>query len=216
VPSPVKSTPRGKHRARRPRSRHVHPGPASTESPFLPASLARPNDNTSYRAKATAVIDRLRPGSPEAHQDSRSFLDLGHANPCWCNMHIVSAARGRKENQTKNSKERGSKLPCGPTFGPSSLPALHPLSDTSTTLSDDWTVISGSPGHHKRRSNRASGLEDSLFESNGGSSSPSLFVVSATGSLAECTSSPWWEEEECRLCGRYACACDSAGASAIE
>ncbi|CBY00030.1 predicted protein [Plenodomus lingam JN3] len=135
----------------------------------------------------------LHPTRLERQHDTRNFLDLGHANPCWCRTRADSIASKNNEcaaveelptpfakvdvaGDTIVASSSGAPLDCASLA--SSLQALPPLCETSTILSEDWIILPHSSHGHGRRS-RSLSLCESL-EGDGGMYlvSPASYAIS--------------------------------------
>lgn len=222
----------------------------------VPVQFSRPKMILSMSSRPRLVLHAAK---SELQHDAPNFLDLGHANPCWCRTHVDSVALERNKGATvegipaplahmnaavDSTFTTRSKSPLETASLSSSLRVLRPLSHMSSVLSDDWTMLPDNSHDRGRRSRSISSYEsseddegtfiisptsyantrpptpmpspeDGRSESHSGSSSTSLCDLSSSGSSVECIRSPWFEEE-CQVCHRYICVCDSASTSAVE
>ncbi|KAF2852404.1 hypothetical protein T440DRAFT_447117 [Plenodomus tracheiphilus IPT5] len=129
-----------------------------------------------FNAKILSAIPseqtlKLHPVRYEVQQDHRSFLDLGHANPCWCSIPIDAMAHEcatmeqlpmpPASTETDHSETVNLYIDSAldSTSPPSSLQESRSQSELSTLLSDDWTVLPYTSRSHGRRCRSKSSSE---------------------------------------------------------
>ncbi|KAI8937051.1 hypothetical protein NX059_006270 [Plenodomus lindquistii] len=159
--------------------------------PVVPIQLFKPRVTPATPPVSTLVL--RCPTTSGFQADTRNFLDLGHANPCWCGTHANSGALEENKYTTLESLHTPSTqlemavddvdascvpLPPDSDSHDSSLQAPYPSSDAASVLSDDWTVLPFSSQDRGQRSRSISSCES--MEDDEGTSliSPASYVTS--------------------------------------